>query len=96
MTHTWLLTLWMKSEKTNAREAFQERIKRHYDKLVKPRMFTVGDLVHAPPNCSPALSGAFTGKAAIFFFHAIPNPLKKELQLTNQTLHKPCGLVHIS
>lgn len=32
----------------NAREAFQayqERIKRHYEKLVKPRMFTVGDLV---------------------------------------------------
>jgi hypothetical protein len=36
-------------------------------------MFTVGDQVHAPLT------------AAIFFFHAIPNPLEKELQLTNQT-----------
>ncbi|KAK8942898.1 hypothetical protein KSP39_PZI009271 [Platanthera zijinensis] len=83
----------IRENKRNVREAFQERIKRHYEKLVKPRMFTVGDLVHAPPYCSPALSGAFTGKATIFFFHAIPNPLKKELQLTNQTLHEPCGLV---
>jgi hypothetical protein len=48
-----------------AREAFQayqERIKRHYDKLVKPRMFTVGDLVHAP--LTAALSGGLYWKGS--------------------------------